>query len=186
MRSNKGQEYWDCTTESARRFYLTFPRGRLPKISLGNILDLGCSSGVTTQEIADIYQDSQIIGIDVNHRRLRIASGLNSNANIHFLLADGYQMPFSDLAFDAVFCMNNLNQVIGCEMISRKKLVEIANEIARVIKPRGYLMFSGQDRSIMQKSDSGFDIIYYSYDSSPQPSVTLLEALNNRFQGARK
>ncbi|MDP2924773.1 MAG: class I SAM-dependent methyltransferase [Nanoarchaeota archaeon] len=174
------QEYWNCNTACTKRFSETFPRSILPRISLGMILDLGCSSGQTTQHIADIYPDSAVIGIDINYKKIKEAREINTNPNIEFLLADGYQMPFSNLTFDAAFCMNNLNQAIGCEMISKERIVEIANEIARVIKPRGYLMFSGQDKSIMQKMHSGFEMRYYYFDSSPQPSQTLFEALNNK------
>ncbi len=180
MKSYNKPEYWNCTTASTKRFLQTFPRVILPRISLGKILDLGSSSGETTQEIADIYPDSSVTGIDINPKRIKKARRSDLNPNIEFLIADGYKMPFSNLTFDAVFCMNNLNQAIGCEMISKERLVEIANEIAIVIKPRGYLMFSGQDKSIMQKTGLGFEMTYYYFDSSPQPSQTFLETLNNK------
>jgi len=193
-------EYWRCNTTCYGRVSDTFPTEVQPRILLGTILDLGCSTGESSQEISKLYpgtildlgcstgESSQeisklypfchVIGIDVNENSIRKARQFNMNPNLDFFVEDGYQMPFSNSIFKAVFCMNNLNQAIGCEMVSDKRIVEIAREIGRVIKPRGYLMFSGQDKAIMRKVRSGFEMVYYYSDSNPQPSQISFEALN--------
>ena len=171
-------EYWRCNTTCYGRVSDTFPTEVQPRILLGTILDLGCSTGESSQEISKLYPFCHVIGIDVNENSIRRARQSNMNPNLDFFVEDGYQMPFSNSIFKAVFCMNNLNQAIGCEMVSDKRIVEIAREIGRVIKPRGYLMFSGQDKAIMRKVRSGFEMVYYYFDSNPQPSQILFEALN--------
>jgi SAM-dependent methyltransferase len=183
MLIKKGLGFWRSTITDPDRVIEDFPIYRLPKISRGIILDLGCSSGLTTQEIARIYQDSSVIGIDINPEKIQEARSLNENPNINFVIADGYNMPFPDSAFNGVFCMNNLNQAIGCEVVSGEGLVRIANEIGRVIKSKGHLMFSGEDETIMQKRGSGFNMVYYHcYYKTDYltPSQKLLGALNHR------
>ena len=131
--------YWPMN-ETCRRVKSTF-EGSLPSIPSGNILDLGCSIGVTTEEIASAYSDCKIYGLDINPKAVEIARERVKNKSIEFLVGDGFKQPFSTEYFNGIFCMNNLGFTFNPEkpQIFKKHL----DNVLSMIKKEGYLLFSG-------------------------------------------
>jgi ubiquinone/menaquinone biosynthesis C-methylase UbiE len=129
---------------------------------------MGCSKGITTTEIAELYPDSKVIGIDIIpplggpkkelHWKRRDKKGL-------YLIADGFYPPFKDGVFDAVFCMSNIYH----RSLGQTKNAQLKNrdEIARTIKEKGFLLVSGSERKyggyynfvILEKIDGKFKVI---------------------------
>jgi len=162
-------------------------RSSIPHIKDGGlILDWGCAKGHTTLELANLCPRSTVIGIDIwvgntedTKKTLEEARKgyvskfhdiLSNNQQVYlggelklpssFILADGFEAPFPDEKFDAVYCMNNLYFVL------KKMKKGIANkrfhEVGRLVKSNGYLLISGYDAhqiiefAILQKKDDGF------------------------------
>lgn len=147
--------YWPMT-ETCRRVQTTF-NGNLPTISSGRILDLGCSIGITTEEIASTYSNCDIYGIDTNPKAIEIARE-RVKGKIEFTIGDGFKQPFPAEYFEGIFCMNNLGftfnpekpQIFGAHM----------DNILKMIKQEGHLFFSGGlcTAAIMQKVMDGYKI----------------------------
>ena len=110
----------------------------------GRILDAGCGGGGMPLSLAEEARD--VVGIDPINRfgdagaRLARERGI---ANLHFALADGMALPFSDAAFDLVLSHAVIEHVADAPLYLR--------ECARVLAPDGriylstspYLSFAG-------------------------------------------
>lgn len=130
----------------------------LPEIDGGNILDWGCSQGMTTREISEIYPTSNVIGIDLNPEAIQRARSLNEGiGNLEFVVGDGYDHNFENIKFDAVFAMNNL--VYGFEKIYHyeKELARVRKSIQHIgslVKNGGCLIISKETNVARYDKDS--------------------------------
>jgi ubiquinone/menaquinone biosynthesis C-methylase UbiE len=163
-------------------------RGSLVKLKpKSKILDWGSSRGVTTIELANIYPDCDVTGIDVRrfwkafseylveeiaknpsylknylHSDLRVGYAIPRQIKFpkEFISADGFDAPFANGTFDAVFCMNNIYYVLT--QMESAKAKERLRQVTRLVKRGGYLVVSGADISegevtlaVLQKQSSG-------------------------------
>jgi SAM-dependent methyltransferase len=69
-------------------------------VTHARVLDIGCSAGLMTHEIANAA--SVVVGVDVDAEALRHAAGAPGSAR--FVVASGDRLPFCDASFDAVVC----------------------------------------------------------------------------------
>ena len=152
------KEYWRCGDTRPGRVRDTFG-DHLPRIEQGEILDMGCSLGYTTEDLADIYPTCTITGIDIDKRVLRQADESPSKkSNIRYCFADGYKSPFPPETFDAIVGMNNLS--FAYERSDWKYFKKHVEKITRMVKPQGYLCISGDGGVILKKENEQFKIIY--------------------------
>ncbi len=134
----------------------------LPQISGGIILDIGCSNGSTTEELADLYPQTKVIGIDINASALSTGRQTNSNSRkAEYLMMNGYKLGFKKQSFDVVFCNNNLFYAMSS--LESERASDIFKEINDLIKDNGYLIVSAGDKSsrnyvIFKKSDEFFEL----------------------------
>jgi ubiquinone/menaquinone biosynthesis C-methylase UbiE len=108
----------------------------LAKIRPGAMaLELGCGYGRIMASLAG--KAGRIIGVDTS--RASLAAGrehLTSFANCPLIQADAIRLPFPDLSFDVVFCLQN---GISAFHVDPERLIE---ESVRVTKPGGTVLFS--------------------------------------------
>lgn len=95
------------------------------------ILDAGCGVGNLAAELAPHCRS--IIGCDYHHGRLAFARGRGQGTYIQGTIA---QLPFTDDAFDKIFCMEVL------EHVDPKRIPQILQEFRRILKPGGLIMIS--------------------------------------------
>lgn len=143
-----------------------------------NILDWGCSFGVSTLAIANIYPNANVIGLDIDLYRIRRAllhtlvdakSGyvtvysksigcmvheyIDNYNNLKlpefFVVADGFKTPFAHSAFKAIFCMNNLYYMLN--IIPKEELSSSITHILKLLSEDGYLFVSGSS-NVCQES----------------------------------
>jgi 2-polyprenyl-3-methyl-5-hydroxy-6-metoxy-1,4-benzoquinol methylase len=93
MKKSEGLLYWTSDATYKGRVRETFGNS-LPQINQGIILDWGCSEGLTTQELCEIYPNSIVIGIDIDPERI-LAARLNRSKGSYYL-EDGYKSNFAD------------------------------------------------------------------------------------------
>ncbi len=104
----------------------------------GRYLDLGCSSGLYTRNIARRLGDGgDIVGIDISPSMLKEAArrARKSGARPSFARADAENLPFADGAFSGAVCGGSLNEFGAPARVLR--------ETARVLKPGGRIAIMG-------------------------------------------
>jgi SAM-dependent methyltransferase len=129
----------DSYRKAWEKDYLT--RGRLwggglsslPDLPSGSrVLELGCGNGKTLS--AMIRHPWSITALDVSPEAV-VLGRIAAPERADFLVADGCLLPFSDLAFDAVFAFHVVGHVLHAD---RDKM---ASEVTRVLKHGGRLFF---------------------------------------------
>jgi 2-polyprenyl-3-methyl-5-hydroxy-6-metoxy-1,4-benzoquinol methylase len=95
------------------------------------VLDIGCSAGLITEEIA--LSARIVVGIDVDVESL--ACAVRQSDRPRFVAASGEQLPFGDSRFDAVVCNHVYEHVRDAARLMR--------EIHRVLRPGGACYFAG-------------------------------------------
>lgn len=76
-----------------------------------NMLDIGCGEGYYTNNIANVFSDKTIVGLDISKLAIKIAC---KNPNIQYLVASSYKMPFKDDSFDvclSIFAPYDIKEV---------------------------------------------------------------------------
>lgn len=98
------------------------------------VLDAGCGRGVFSYEMAKIFPNAKIIGVDIDekqlevNRKIAISSGLN---NITFTNADITTLPFTE-EFDTILSVDNLEHIENDELAIER--------IYQALKPGGQLV----------------------------------------------
>jgi SAM-dependent methyltransferase len=104
----------------------------------GLYLDLGCSSGLYTRNLARALGDGgDIIGIDISPSMLKEAVRRARKADTYLSLvrADAKNLPFSDASFSGAVCGGTLNELGDPARVLR--------ETRRVLEPGGRLAVMG-------------------------------------------
>ena len=102
------------------------------------VLDLGCSEGYTTFEIA---KTSNVVGMDISLLRFNVRYISEKQKNSRFMLSDATKLPFKDNSFDKILMSSVL------QMIENDK--QVLSEIKRILKPSGVLAFSVPTRYML-------------------------------------
>ncbi len=97
------------------------------------ILDVGCGTGVLTNELARRTR-GQVIGLDNNPEMLAFAR--RSTSRVHYEEGDALDLPYPDAHFDTVICHFVLLWVADPRLAVR--------EMARVTKPGGDVLICAE------------------------------------------
>jgi 2-polyprenyl-3-methyl-5-hydroxy-6-metoxy-1,4-benzoquinol methylase len=103
------------------------------RLSTTRLLDVGCSSGIITNALAQHVAFA--VGVDPDADSLRLAA---QQANIHIAHTDGIALPFAANSFDLAICAQVYEHAANQQAL--------ADEIYRVLKPGGVVFFSGPNR----------------------------------------
>ena len=92
----------------ARLLDLDYYRPFLP--AGGTLIDIGCGYGLAANYLALCFPDMQVIGIDLNPQRIKVAlKTVNSRKNIEFLCRDATEWPMQNC--EAVIMTDFLHHV---------------------------------------------------------------------------
>ncbi len=97
----------------------------------GKILEIGCGTGLFTQEIAKT--NHQITAIDISDILLQIAKKRVNNNKVIFLKENAYQTSFPDESFDAI---------IGSSVLHHLDIKQALSEFHRILKKDGFILFT--------------------------------------------
>jgi ubiquinone/menaquinone biosynthesis C-methylase UbiE len=104
----------------------------------GLFLDLGCSAGLYTRNLANSLGDAgDVVGIDISPSMLGEAArrSRKAGATPSFVRADAASLPFADASFSGAVCGGTLNELGDPE--------RILGETRRVLPPGGRLAIMG-------------------------------------------
>jgi SAM-dependent methyltransferase len=104
----------------------------------GLYLDLGCSAGLYTRNVARALGDAgEVVGIDISPSMLREAARRGRNAGVapSFVRADAASLPFADASLSGAVCGGTLNELGDPAMALR--------ETHRVLEPGARLAIMG-------------------------------------------
>lgn len=130
------------------------------------LLSVGCGTGVDVEMLQDAGFDS--VGIDCGNRTAVWPRRQHAD---RLLLANGKHLPFDDGSFDAAFCGCVFPHVgvvgdsnIPAEDVLQQRL-ELAHEMARIVRPGGYIVVSSPNRNFL------FDIFHGRQPGSYKPRL---------------
>ncbi|MCH8862800.1 MAG: methyltransferase domain-containing protein [Proteobacteria bacterium] len=102
------------------------------------VLDVGCNVGYGSDILAN--SAAQVTGVDVSARAIAVATERYRRGGLAFREVDGITLPFDDASFDVVTSFQVIEHL---QDVSR-----YLQEIARVVKPGGKVLFTTPNRDI--------------------------------------
>jgi ubiquinone/menaquinone biosynthesis C-methylase UbiE len=131
----------------------------VPKMDRPLILDIGCGSGISTQELARLSR-GQVIGIDIDQSALdtftRRIKGAGLTDQIQVINCSMFDMDFPDGSFDLVWAEGSI-YAIGFE--------RGLQEWKQLLKPGGSMMVHDEQGNIEEKleqiSSCGYELLGY-------------------------
>lgn len=126
--------YWDAGTRSVQEACNKLMDQLLALLPLGqgNILDVACGKGATTQYLLSHYPADQVVGVNISEKQL--ATARENVPGVQFLLMDATDLEFEDNSFDSVLCVE-----AAFHFNTRERFLA---EARRVLKPGGRLALS--------------------------------------------
>jgi len=101
----------------------------------GRCLEVGCSTGMNTNYLADFFGDCT--GIDIDDKAVNYGF-LHRKPNAGFVVGDAMYLPFPDNFFEVVVCNHVYEHVPDSHQLMK--------EIFRVLKPRGFCYFAAGNK----------------------------------------
>ena len=102
------------------------------------ILDFGCGTGWFTERLSHV---GRAVGIDLSSAAIALARA--TYPNVAFIAGDLYEATFPDEHFDVI-----VSQEVVAHVEDPQVYLEI---IARVLKPKGYLIITSANRVVMER-----------------------------------
>lgn len=91
------------------------------------ILDVGCGLGILAGEIAELYPNCEVVGVEYSNEQM--AQARTDLDNLHIQQGDAHALPFEDGTFDVVYCRYLLEHV--------QSPAQVLREMRRVLKEGG-------------------------------------------------
>ncbi len=114
--------------------------------SVRRVLDLGCGPGQWADDVAFMYPEWEVLGVDINATMIRYAHAVARSQglpNISFELMDiTHPLAFADASFELI----NARFIVGFQ--DRASWPLLLAECRRVLTPGGILLLSEAERSI--------------------------------------
>ncbi|XWK89434.1 MAG: class I SAM-dependent methyltransferase [Phormidium sp.] len=126
--------YWDSDTQNQEEASFNLMEKLLAFIpeKQGNILDVGCGLGATTNYLLKYYSSSDVVGINISPKQ--IERSMVNAPECKFICMDAVQMDFDDSFFANIICVE-----AAFYFNTREKFLQ---EAFRVLKPGGKLILS--------------------------------------------
>ena len=113
------------------------------------VLDVGSSSGIIDNFLADYFH--HVSGIDIDEPAMVHAQATFKKDNLHFALGDAMNLTQSDDSMDIVVCSHVYEHVPDAS--------KMFAEIFRVLKPGGICYFTGNNRVMIMEPHYGLPFL---------------------------
>jgi ubiquinone/menaquinone biosynthesis C-methylase UbiE len=129
-------EKWFVNRKGKADGNIALLRQRLQQLDVGSIrnaLELGCGIGSVSAFLAEAYA-MQVQGTDYDPGQIEIARGVHPESErLRFRVEDAARLTFPDASFDLVLAQHMFHHVPDWRAAAR--------EVARVLRPGGYLIW---------------------------------------------
>ena len=142
---SEAMPWWDVSSRAAGGLHalndarVPYFLSQLPR--KGRILDIGCGGGILTEPLARKSEELRMTGLDLSPHSIATARmhAAESGLNISYIEGSAYQLPFPDASFDGIVCSDVVEHL--------DDLGKWADEVVRVLKPSGIIVFDTINRS---------------------------------------
>jgi len=101
----------------------------------GNALELGCGTGILTERLAPIFENT--VGVDFSSEMLELARRRCRNfANVDFLQADVLELELAGARFDVIASLGLMPH------IPQKRAIEWARRMKALLSPSGHMLIA--------------------------------------------
>jgi len=115
------------------------------------IIDLACGPGGWVLEVAYIYSDVEVVGVDISERMVSYANAqaqVQLRRNVHFQVGNILeQLPFPDASFDLV----NARLIVG--FMKAPDWPRLLSECIRILRPGGILRITDFEHGFSNKAN---------------------------------
>ena len=101
----------------------------------GNLLDIGCGSGISTYTIASQFSSVHCTGMDISEKAIAYAQTKFKRDNLHFVAQDVHALTYEENHFDSVVAVDCMEHV--------PQLETALYGIMKIIKPGGIFIIKG-------------------------------------------
>lgn len=149
-------DYYDegIKTNLLQKIWHTYKLRTFKKIvkdrKINSILDVGCASGMLTNEISKTFLKSKIYGVDIYEDALVFAR--KKYPSVNFIVADAHKLPFKTNTFDLTVCYETIEHVVDP--------LKVLEEIRRVTKKGGISILAMDSGSLL------FRIVWFLWENS--------------------
>ncbi|PXF63867.1 malonyl-ACP O-methyltransferase BioC [Kangiella spongicola] len=102
------------------------------KLEPKKIVDLGCGTGVFTRQLSERFPAAEVTGVDIAEGMIEWCKQQSSAEQ--YVCANALALPFEDNSVDLIFSNLSIQWV--------ENLQDLFNELNRVLKPEGLLLFT--------------------------------------------
>ncbi len=135
------------SAEAYANYYAGMDKSMHQKIALitsffptqGVIADMGSGSGKGSYDLAQLYPELSVIGIDINQAAVDHSNNAYKLPNLKFSQGDIAEAKFPDLTFDGILNSSVLHHVTTFTGYSNDKLEELLDNQTRQLKEGGIL-----------------------------------------------
>lgn len=124
-----------------------------------DVLDLGCGTGEITARMAELFPAARVTGVDLIESHLEIGRGKAARFGdrVTFQVADAFELPFADGAFDLVVCRHVLQAIPHAE--------QVLAEMVRVCRPGGMLHVLAEDYGMIHAAPTRRDVAWFWHEA---------------------
>jgi len=126
---------WRGSQKFRYDLYIKILESILPTEEKIKILDIGCALGDFTKRVWQLDPKNEIYGIDISENAIARVS--KEYPNMKFKVESLPKLSFRDNSFDLILCLEVLYY------LNAEDRIKSLENIRRVLKPGGYLLFSG-------------------------------------------
>ena len=126
---------WRGSQKFRYDLYIKILKSILPTEEKIKILDIGCALGDFTKRVWQLDPKNEIYGIDISENAIARVS--KEYPNMKFKVESLPELSFRDNSFDLILCLEVLYY------LNAEDRIKSLENIRRVLKPGGYLLFSG-------------------------------------------
>lgn len=134
-RGDRWGHRWRGSQKFRYDLYTKILKNILPTKKKIKILDIGCALGDFTKRVWQLNLENEIFGIDISENAINRIS--EEYPDMKFMVGSLPKLSFKENSFDLILCLEVLYY------LNKEGRVESLKNIRKVLKPDGYLFFSG-------------------------------------------